>query len=199
MVNGKRNIAILIRHGESLANVKKIVSEDIDGFPLTELGVKQALKTGKLLEPISRSVDSFISSPIIRAVQTGLNVMESMGLEREVIRDDLLIETRFGKYNNINFSDFPKFHKKEYGIEAFEDNGSRMMETIKKYKGINLYFSHALPIKALICNILGLEEEDSGGIQIENSSISVVDVVENRILSIGSHHISENLINFINS
>ena len=199
MIKNRKNIAILVRHGESLANVRKIVSEDIDGFPLTELGVKQAVKTGKMLEPISSSVNLFVSSPIIRAVQTGLNVMKSMGLEMDVIRDDLLTETRFGKYNNISFSEFPKFHKKELGIEAFEDNGKRMMEAIKKYPGINIYFSHALPIKALICNIVGLEEEDSGGIQIENSSISVIDVVENKILSIGSHHISESLINFINS
>ncbi len=199
MAGKNKDIAILVRHGESLANFRKIVSEDIDGFPLTELGAKQSVRAGRTLIPIAGRVDSFISSPIIRAIQTGSGVMEGMGIRREIIQEPLLIETKFGKYNNSSMKDFPKFHKEEFGIEPFEENGRRILEAIERYRGINLYFSHALPIKALVCNMLHLEEEDAGGIHIENASITIIDVSEKRILSIGSHYLSSNLISFFDS
>ncbi|MHB1440196.1 MAG: histidine phosphatase family protein [Cuniculiplasma sp.] len=192
-----KNLAILIRHGESLANAKNIVSEDLEGHPLTEKGIKQSLKTGGVISPISNKIEHVYSSPVQRTRETALNVMEAMNLEKTVEIDNLLTETAFGKYNNVKFEDFPKFHKKEFGIEPFEDNGKRMLHATRKHEGINLYFSHALPIKALICNLLELEEEDASGIKIENASITVIDPFEERVYSIGSLFISEKLIKLI--
>ena len=113
MAGKNKDIAILVRHGESLANFRKIVSEDIDGFPLTELGAKQSVRAGRTLIPIAGRVDSFISSPIIRAIQTGSGVMKGMGIRREIIQEPLLIETKFGKYNCLKNSP-PIFFKRLY-------------------------------------------------------------------------------------
>jgi broad specificity phosphatase PhoE len=188
-----KSLAILIRHGESLANAKNIISEDLKGHPLTEKGIQQCFRTGQTLKGAGKVINKVYSSPIQRAVETATEIMKGMEIKKEIEVDERLTETHFGKYNNSNFSDFPKFHKTEFGIESFERNGERMLQAINDQVGVNLFFSHALPIKALICNILNLEEEDASGISIDNASITVIDPEKRKIYSVGSVYISSKL------
>ena len=66
---------LLIRHGQSTFNAHyEATGEDPGHFDarLTELGHRQAQEAGRRLE--NESVDLVITSPLSRAIQTGLNI-----------------------------------------------------------------------------------------------------------------------------
>ncbi|MGP6206963.1 histidine phosphatase family protein [Cuniculiplasma sp. SKW3] len=180
------NIGIFIRHGESTANSSGIVSHDLNGYPLTEKGVKEAERAGMNLINMRDYVNRFVVSPLVRTRQTAEYVAKGMNFTGETIIDEDLRETFLGPYNNRPVSELPKFHRSEYGIEPFEENGERLKKCALKYRGLSIYVSHNLPIKALICNILDMDEEDAKGVDIRNASISIIDFENSKILAIGA-------------
>ncbi len=190
-------IAILVRHGESEANAKGIISEDFDKFPLTAKGKNQAKKTGEKMSEFSNIIDGVYSSPVLRARETAESFIEGMGLKKPVEVLDGLRETYFGKYNNVHISKFPAYHKEEYGIEPFKNNGKRILKTIGEREGVNIYFSHMLPIKAAICDLLDIEEEDAGSLFINNASMTVMEPEKGIVHSLGSYDFSDKLRNIL--
>ncbi|MCL4345583.1 MAG: phosphoglycerate mutase family protein [Candidatus Thermoplasmatota archaeon] len=179
-------IGIFIRHGESTANSGGIVSHDLEGYPLTAKGMNEARRAGENLSPISGTVDRFVVSPLVRTIQTADEVAKGMGYAGSTIIDERLRETFLGPYNNRPVSELPKFHRSEFGIEPFEENGMRLYECAQDYEGVSVFVSHNLPIKALICKILDLEEEDAKGVDIRNASISIIDFEKGKVLCIGA-------------
>lgn len=194
-----KNIAILIRHGESEANAKNIVSHEKNLYPLTERGRDQAARTGRNLYPIREYISDMISSPILRAKETAEIVMQSMGISKGIIIDEDLRENDLGSFNNGPSYRLPKYHKEGGGIESFHSVGERMYNSIISRDGINIYFSHMLPIKALVSKILNLEEEEAHGIKIENCSVSTIDISEMTVLSIGAVDLSEHFFRRISN
>ncbi|MEM3313203.1 MAG: histidine phosphatase family protein [Thermoplasmatales archaeon] len=55
---------ILVRHGESFANVNNIISEELDKYPLTQRGVEQTLFTGEQLKDLK--FNGILYSPVLR-------------------------------------------------------------------------------------------------------------------------------------
>lgn len=194
-----RQIAILIRHGESEANTKGIISNDVNEFPLTPMGREQARNSGKLLAEFKASINGVYSSPLLRTRQTAQEFLTGMNLSKNIETLEGLTETYFGEYNNTHISKFPVYHKEQYGIEPFEDNGKRILNTIMNKEGINLYFSHMLPIKATVCNFLDIMEEDAGSIFIKNASLTVLEPEKKKVHSIGSLDLSERLKGILHS
>ena len=58
------NAIIFIRHGQSKTNITNTLSSDIDGYPLTDEGVKQVETLAKTI-PEGVKIDSFYTSPIL--------------------------------------------------------------------------------------------------------------------------------------
>ena len=84
---------ILIRHGESLGNSKRIILGHTD-WDLSELGYRQAeLAAGALAD---RHVDAIYSSDLIRAYNTVLPMASSRGLT--VVKDASLRELYVGDW-----------------------------------------------------------------------------------------------------
>jgi len=190
---------IFIRHGESTANSTGVVSHDLEGYPLTEKGRKQANHTGQVLSELKDKIDNIVVSPLQRTIQTAEEVMLGMGYSGKYIMDNDLRETFLGPYNNGPVSALPKIHSSKYGIEPFEENGERLFRCAIKYEGLSIFVSHNLPIKALVCKLMNLHEEDAGGIDIKNASMTAIDFDNLRILSIGSLRISEELLKRLSS
>lgn len=95
---------ILVRHGESEANIAKVF-----GGPkvkLSPLGVDQALKSKEYVQGLK--FDKVYSSPFLRAVDT----MKTLGLEGEIVED--LREIDFGVLENKSY----KMINGEYPEEA---------------------------------------------------------------------------------
>ncbi|MGP6219861.1 histidine phosphatase family protein [Caldiplasma sukawensis] len=194
-----KNIAILIRHGESEANAKNIVSHEKNLYPLTERGREQAARTGRNLYPLREYVSEMISSPILRAIETAEIVRENMGVSKKIMVDENMKENDLGPFNNGPSYRLPKYHKEGGGIESFHRVAERMYNSISSRDGINIYFSHMLPIKALVSKILNLEEEEAHGIKIENCSVSTIDLSEMKVLSIGAVDFSEHFFERISN
>lgn len=62
---------LLIRHGQTTANVARILDTALPGAPLTDKGVTQARSLGRLLLPRSAEIGDLVTSHALRARQTG--------------------------------------------------------------------------------------------------------------------------------
>jgi len=86
-------VLVLLRHGESLWNRLNLFIGWID-VPLSERGIQEALKAGKLLR--KWRFDIIFTSDLVRAIQTAMLAMaESEGVPM------ILHEGRMGEWGRI--------------------------------------------------------------------------------------------------
>ena len=189
-----KQIAILIRHGESESNIRGLISEDIEGFPLTDNGRKQAARTAQ--ELIKIKAQRILSSPVLRARETAS--INSNATNIEITIDHNIRESGLGPYNNKHFKLIPGGKREDFGFEPYDQIKERMMQTLTKHTGINIFVSHELPIKAAVSKILNLGEEESRGLKLGNASITVIDIKNEVILSLGSLELTPQVISIIN-
>lgn len=71
---------ILVRHGQSTYNLKKLIQGQIDVSTLTDLGVSQAQQVGKTLADIA--FDHIYASPLKRAYQTAQTIVAVLRTQR---------------------------------------------------------------------------------------------------------------------
>ena len=103
---------LLIRHGQSEANLSRVFAGNYDA-PLTELGLRQAEKTAEFITE-NYKVDCVYASDLIRAFETGKTVANALNLP--ITPNDGLREIRAGKWEALPFDDivikFPEEYKK---------------------------------------------------------------------------------------
>lgn len=189
-----KQIAILIRHGESESNIRGLISEDIEGFPLTDNGRKQAARTAQ--ELIKVKAQMILSSPVLRARETASIISHATDIEITI--DHNIRESGLGPYNNKHFKLIPGGKREDFGFEPYDQIKERMMQSLTKHTGINIFVSHELPIKAAVSKILNLGEEESRGLKLGNASITVIDIKNEVILSLGSLELTPQVISIIN-
>lgn len=130
----------LIRHGE-VHNVDNIRYGQLPGFGLSRRGEAQAREAGRHLRALGSSVDTIISSPLERAIQTATLLELELGM-RGFDRDDRLIEppNQFdGRARNAQLYpwNWPKLHDPftpSWG-EPFADIARRMLDAIADHAG----------------------------------------------------------------
>lgn len=149
----------ILRHGESISNVKDVHSCWPEKFysPLTDKGIKEAKATAKTLK--KKNIDLIFSSDILRTKQTAGIVGKELNLKIEY--DKRLREVDIGVFNAKSMKEFRKFFPREEinkrfkekpkGGENYNDVRNRMHDFLKdkdkKYKGKNiLIISHQLPL-----------------------------------------------------
>lgn len=95
---------LLVRHGESEANVRKIFAGQKDDSPLTEKGRQQAKIVGDLLISRGILIDRIISSPLIRAEETAKIIVQTMGNNLlKVEFDERILEYDMGTLTGTPF------------------------------------------------------------------------------------------------
>ena len=174
--------AILIRHGESEANVRGILSEELEYYNLTESGRSQAERIGNILR--NYRIDGIFSSPILRTRETAEIISRVTGIRVEILED--IRESGLGDFNGKPFQSLPFGGREELGMEPWSSLVKRMVGTLEKHEGNYVYVSHALPIRAAVAHYLGMNELDSYGIEIRYTSISAIDLSNGKVLCIGS-------------
>jgi phosphoglycerate mutase (EC 5.4.2.1) len=107
-------VIVFIRHAQSVSNVQRILSDDINKYPLTDEGRQQAKETAKELRKIP-TVTRLYSSPILRAYQTASIIGEELGLVP--IIDDRLRERELGELNNFRIDEINNWRVKVYKRE----------------------------------------------------------------------------------
>ncbi|ACP34207.1 Phosphoglycerate mutase [Sulfolobus islandicus Y.G.57.14] len=202
-------IIIFIRHGQSTSNVSKILSHDINTYPLTEEGVTQAKDAGK--ELMKLKVEKIYTSPVLRAYQTALIIGETLGIFPIV--DQRLRERSLGELNNTTFD--PNDHwklkvfKKQMeikGLESWEDMTKRMKSflesVINKDNNVIAAVSHSDPIRAIVTYILDMDDISGWGVRIPNASLTILRCENNidscKVLSIGSPLLTPQILSKLN-
>jgi len=101
---------VLVRHGQSLWNLENRFTGWVD-VPLSELGVAEARRAGELLEGFRFHVA--YTSALTRAQETLRILLETMGTQLPVIRDQALNERHYGDLQGLNKEDTAK----RYGVD----------------------------------------------------------------------------------
>ncbi len=89
-------LVVFVRHGESISNVRNILSDHKDKYSLTRSGVSQAKKTAK--ELLKLKFDAIFSSPVLRARQTAAIISNEVSL-------DVTLDKRLWERHQYNFNE----------------------------------------------------------------------------------------------
>ncbi|WP_337859981.1 2,3-diphosphoglycerate-dependent phosphoglycerate mutase [Ferroplasma sp.] len=181
--------AVLIRHGESYTNRNGILSTELNKYRLTEEGIEQARFTGEQLKGLK--FDGIVSSPVLRAVETAHIINQYLNLD--IVTDNRAIESDFGEYNGKRIVDIPDKSRNELGMESFQSQADRMISLINSYDGNYIVVSHSFPIRCVLAHYLGMDEEESFGIDIRHASMSTIDLTSQKLLAIGSLLVSQRI------
>ena len=125
---------ILIRHGQSVANLEGIFVGHKDA-PLSELGKKQAEISAKYVTE-NYNVDKVYASDLKRAYNTGKAVADLIG--KEVIKNENLREIYAGKWEGEKFDELVVKFPKSYGLwlenigDSHPDDGESVSELQKR-------------------------------------------------------------------
>ena len=153
----------IIRHGETAKNKQKLLQGRSD-MPLNERGSLQAEKAGAFFRERGISFDAVYSSPLIRAVQTALQISNNIASASESIKiDNRLIEMDYGPYEGMDledpapevmafFRDFAGTPAPE-GMEQLSDVVRRVggfLEEIRNLEGNILISTHAIAMKGIL-------------------------------------------------
>ena len=178
---------IFLRHGQAKNNTDRILAGRTPGVPLTDVGIKQAEQTAKLLEDMN--ISAIYSSPIQRAKHTAKIVGDHNSVD--VTIDDRLIELDMGKFTNIPYDEifnshgnvFMKFYNGELeiahnGVETFADVKKRVLgivdHVIEKHPDENVVLvTHMDPIKAMLSTIVDLSPINLFELIIANASLNI--------------------------
>lgn len=188
-------ILLLIRHGQSISNVRKILTDDIDGFPLTESGIRQVEETSAVLSQFR--FDGLWSSPVLRAHQTAEIISRAIEVPVETVND--LRETEMGIFNGMNSEEALKALESGHSYESWDSHLRRLQRVMDAVDGKIIAVSHAMPITVMVASMLSLNQEESRGIDIPNSSITVLDLEARKILCIGSRRLSPKIERILRS
>ncbi|MEM4046605.1 MAG: 2,3-diphosphoglycerate-dependent phosphoglycerate mutase, partial [Metallosphaera sp.] len=193
-------LVIFVRHGQSTSNINKILSHDVNNFPLTDEGREQAKRAAQELKKIK--TDVIFTSPILRAYQTATIIGNELGLIPVI--DERLRERWLGELNNKRFD--PSDHWKlkvakgqldVKNLEPWDSLRKRMIEFLHSLnqEQVVIAVSHYDPIRAVLGHILDLDDVSALGISIPNASLTVVEMSTTpKILSIGSPILSVPLL-----
>ncbi|MDH5415889.1 MAG: histidine phosphatase family protein [Nitrosopumilus sp.] len=178
---------IFLRHGQAKNNTERILAGRTEGIPLTDIGIKQAEHTAKLLEQMN--ISAIYSSPIQRAKHTADIVGKHNSLD--VMTDDRLIELDMGKFTGVPYDEiftshgnvFMKFYNGELeiahnGVETFSEVKKRVLgivdHVIEKHPDENVVLvTHMDPIKAMLSTIIDLSPTNLFELIIENASLNL--------------------------
>lgn len=164
------NKYFVMRHGQSLRNLKKVWDFENDPADcLTETGRQQAAESAQFFQGMN--IDLIIHSPIVRVVETAEIIAHNLNFKGQMIVDDRLTEFNPGKrYQGQPTSEFTerfkhyieRFTMENPEGETYLDVRKRVMDAIydyeKKYQGKNiLIVSHGGPILNMILGVEGGE------------------------------------------
>ena len=178
---------ILVRHGESTANEKRLLTGRSDP-ELTDRGMRQAKDVARLLGSFTGNVDTVFSSPLKRALHTARFIAKKRRLT--VTESDLLLETDFGCWEEKGRDDLKSlpqwdryvqdpFHFQFPEGESPQDVRKRIASFIESLRKNDTWdtavvVSHYTPIAFFILHILGMEGGKRAPFAIDNASATVI-------------------------
>lgn len=186
---------ILIRHGQSMANLERRFAGIYDA-PLTELGERQAALSAAYVAE-NYTISRVYASDLKRAYFTGKAVAEASGVD--LLPDERLREISAGAWEGMLFEEIVEKYSEDFGLfmndvgvsrptggESVAELGARVMDALRdiaeRHAGESIVIAtHATPIRAvqsLVCfgDLVHMQELR----WVSNASISVLVYEEGR-------------------
>lgn len=180
---------ILLRHGQSMGNVKGYFQGKIDA-QLTDIGKKQAKLVAKRLQ--NEKIDIIISSPLQRAYNTAIYVNKYHNVD--LITNNNIVEINMGSWDGQYVKDitekYPEYmndwwnnpHKfavddGESMLQVYNRVGKALQEIINTYKNKTIcIISHGCAIRCMMCHIYNKPLEDINSIDWgTNTSLNIIE------------------------
>jgi len=174
---------ILLRHGQSLWNLKNRFTGEVD-IDLTVQGEAEALNAGKLLKDFQ--IDIAFTSVLNRAIHTLNIILIEIGLNIPVVPSPALNERNYGELQGLNKAETAKkygaenvlhwrrgFSTRPPGGESLKDTFDRVVPfylkeiypCLKQGKTV-LIVAHGNSLRALIMHLQGLNEQEIESVEI---------------------------------
>lgn len=180
---------ILVRHGETLANVRKI-NQGHGDWKLTKKGREQADKLGKRLA--GEKIDIIYCSDLERTKETAKAILKYVKTPIRYVKE--LRERNMGVFEHRPLGSFVEYVKKHdldllnykpEGGESINAAIKRVMNfyngCLEKHKGQTvLWVSHGGIIAKLLLRILNLEPARYNEIHPENCALSIIEINDNQ-------------------
>ena len=165
----RKTTILLVRHGQSEGNILGVFTGH-SGYPLSELGHKQAEMTGEYIRK-NYYVDAVYCSDLPRAFQTAEHIAHAFALP--VVTDCNFREINAGEWENKRFVDLPDLFPKDYAIwmndliharctggESVEEVGKRTIKALEDLASANpnkciVVVAHATTIRSAVWKTSG--------------------------------------------
>jgi probable phosphoglycerate mutase len=178
---------ILVRHAEPAAEVRERVYGRLD-VELSESGATHALDLAEMLS--TKSISAVYSSPLRRSVATATPLASRLGLELRL--DERLAELDFGELEGLPVEEVRHRHPELYlwmrapagirfpGGESVAEVRSRAVaaaaQIAVEHVGETVaVFSHSVPLRAIIADALGLDDDALFRLDQSYGGISVIE------------------------
>jgi len=176
----KQSNLVLVRHGQSEWNKKNLFT-GWKNPDLTELGVKEAIRAGKLLKTKGLSFDTMFTSDLFRAQETGRLILEHMNLSNiDIIKDQNLNERNYGDLAGLNKDEARskwgdeqvQIWRRSYDIpppggESLKNTAERVLPYFnnkilpKIHENLNILIAaHGNSLRALVMELEGISPEE---------------------------------------
>ncbi|HEY0755457.1 MAG TPA: histidine phosphatase family protein [Ktedonobacteraceae bacterium] len=180
---------LFIRHGQTTWNVEHRLPGQLLGIPLNENGREQAQRLAEALKILP--ITAVISSPLERAQDTASYLARVR--ELPILLDDDLKDTNVGPWAGKNYNELRKDdaawkdfvrdpnHAPE-GVETFPQVQQRVVASVEKWLkreetgNYPAFVAHADVVKLILAHYMGLETVRAGWINIDNASVSIVEL-----------------------
>ena len=197
----KPSYLVLVRHGQSEWNEKNLFTGWKDP-KLTELGIEEAIKAGKILKTKEMKFDIMFTSDLFRAQETGRLILENMNqLDIPVIKNQSLNERNYGDLAGLNKDDAREKWGEEQvhiwrrsfdvpppGGESLKDTAERVLpyfhsEILPKVEeGLDvLIAAHGNSLRALVMELEGISSDEIVKLEIATGDPLIYELSEGKI------------------
>ena len=197
----KKSNLVLVRHGQSEWNKKNLFTGWKDP-ELTDLGIEEAIKAGKLLKTKEMKFDIMFTSDLFRAQETGRLILEKMDqIDIPVIKNQSLNERNYGDLGGLNKDDAREKWGEEQvhiwrrsfdipppGGESLKDTAERVLpyfhsEILPKVEeGLDvLVAAHGNSLRALVMELEGISSDEIVKLEIATGDPLTYELSEGKI------------------
>ena len=197
----KKSNLVLVRHGQSEWNKKNLFTGWKDP-KLTELGIEEAIRAGKMLKTKEMKFDIMFTSDLFRAQETGRLILENMNqLDIPVIKNQSLNERNYGDLAGLNKDDAREKWGEEQvhiwrrsfdipppGGESLKDTAERVLPYFhsdilpKVEEGLDvLVAAHGNSLRALVMELEGISSDEIVKLEIATGDPLTYELTEGKI------------------
>ena len=197
----KKSNLVLVRHGQSEWNKKNLFTGWKDP-ELTDLGIEEAIKAGKLLKTKEVKFDIMFTSDLFRAQETGRLILENMNQpDIPVIKNQSLNERNYGDLAGLNKDNAREKWGEEQvhiwrrsfdipppGGESLKDTAERVLpyfhsEILPKVEeGLDvLVAAHGNSLRALVMELEGINSDEIVKLEIATGDPLTYELSEGKI------------------